>query len=102
MATINIRYEDPDRGDVNEISREFYRSELSTRFEEASPRLQLDAVVAEYAEVLRKSYWAQDSSLKEVQAQAQRVSTLLPNDPDVAEFVDLVTRAESIAAADSP
>ena len=100
MATINIRYEDPNGGDVREISREFYRSNLSSRFEEASPRLQLDAVVAEYAEVLRGSYWAQDSSLEEVRSQAQRVGTLLPDDPDVAEFVDLVMRAESIAAKD--
>ena len=51
-----------------------------------------------YAEVLRESYWAQDSSLEEVRTLAQRVRTLLPDDPDVAEFVDLVTRAEAIAA----
>ena len=102
MATVYVRYEDADTGKVREIGGEFFRSELSAKLEDASPRFQLDAAIAEYAEVLRESYWAQDSSLEEVRILAQRVSTLLPDDPDVAEFVDLVTRAELIAAANSP
>ena len=99
VATVHIRYVDPDRGHVNEASREFMRNELSTPLEEASPRLQLDAVVAEYAEVLRNSYWAQGSTFAEVRTVAERVRALLPNDPDVDELVDLVSRAEAIAAA---
>ena len=72
------------------------------RIEDALPRFQLDVAVAEYAEVLRGSYWAQDSSLEDVLTLSQRVGALLPNDHDVAEFVDLVTRAELIDAKDSP
>ena len=37
------------------------------------------------------SYWARGSSLEEVMVLAQRVNTLLPDDPDVTEFADLVT-----------
>ena len=81
---------------MQEISREFDRSELTTVFEEASPRFQLDAAVAEYAEILRESYWAQDSSLEQVKVLAQRVKGLLAGDPDVAEFAGLVARAERI------
>ena len=54
---------------------------------------QFDAVVAEYAEILRESYWAQDGNLEEVRNAARRVSALLPDDPDVAEFVQLAERA---------
>ena len=61
-----------------------------------SPRFQLAGVVAEYAEVLRESYWAQDSSLAEVAAEASRVLRLLPQDPDVVEFAALTARAERI------
>ena len=102
LATVNIRYEDPETGDVREISREIRRSELSGALEEASPRFQLNAVVAEYAEILRESYWAQDSSLTEVRVLAERVSALLPEDPDVAEFVRLVAQADAITAREGP
>ena len=100
VATVYIRYEDSDTGEVTEISRGFDSSEFSREFEEASPRFQLDAAVAEYAEILRESYWAQGSSLEEVQALAQRVSTMLPDDPDVTEFVQLVALAVEVAAGE--
>ena len=99
IATVYIRYQDPESGDVQEISREFHRKELTTVFEEASPRFQLDAVVAEYAEILRESYWAQDSNLEQVIAVAQRVKNLLSGDQDVEEFTGLGAQAGRIAAS---
>jgi Ca-activated chloride channel family protein len=98
VATVRIRYEDPDTGEVPEISHDFDSGEFRPEFEEASSRFQMDAAVAEYAEVLRESYWAQDSSLENVLAMAERVNALLPDDEDVAEFVGLVARAAEIAA----
>ena len=97
IATLNIRYEDPGSGDVKEVSREFHRKELKTDFEEASPRFQLNAAVAEYAEILRESYWAQDGSLQQEGEMARRIKGLLDGDQDVEEFADLVTQAERIA-----
>ena len=32
LATVHLRYEDPDSGDVTEISREFHTGELGTAF----------------------------------------------------------------------
>ena len=93
IGTVQVRYEDPDTFEVTETSREFQRSELASEFRQASARFQLAAVVAEYAEILRDSYWAQDGSLEHVVPEARRVRELLPEDVDVAEFVDLVTRA---------
>ena len=101
VATAYIRFEDPKSGLVSEINREFHRNELSAAIEEASPRFQLDVAVAEYAEILRESYWAQESTLHEVSVLAQQVSELLPDDPDVAEFADLVARAEAIGGRDA-
>lgn len=100
VATVQVRYQDPDTGEVTEISREFERSDFSTTFEEASPRFQLDAAVAEYAEILRESYWAQDSSLEDVRTLARQVSALLPDDPDVTEFANLVTQAARISSGE--
>ncbi len=96
LGTVFMRYEDPDTGEVSEISREFDRSELAVGFSEASARFQLSAVVAEYAEILRESYWAQDGSLESVASEADRVRSLLSSDDDVAEFANLAARAEGI------
>ena len=96
LGTVFLRYEDPDTGEVSEIDREFQRSELAPEFGESSPRLQMSAVVAEYAEILRESYWAEGSSLERVLAEAIRVQRLLAEDEDVAEFASLVSRAEGI------
>jgi Ca-activated chloride channel family protein len=98
LATVMLRYEDPDTGEVSELSREFQRSELAAGFEEASPRFQMAAVVAEYAELLRGSYWAQDGSLSAVVPEAMRVRDLLAEDISVAEFADLSARTEKVWA----
>ncbi|MDE0120989.1 MAG: von Willebrand factor type A domain-containing protein [bacterium] len=99
LGTVYLRYEDSDTGEVHEIDRSFLRSELVADFEETSSSFQLAAVVAEYAEVLRQSYWAQDGSLSDVAAEAVRVLRLAPDDADVAEFAVLTAWAEEIAAA---
>lgn len=99
LGTIYIRYEDPDSGEVHEIDRSFLRSELAADFEETSPSFQLAAVVAEYAEILRHSYWAQESSLSDVADEASRLSGMMPDDAYVAEFAGLTSRAEELATA---
>ena len=98
LGTVYLRYEDPDSGEVSEIELSFQRSELVTDFEAASSSFQLAAVVAEYAEVLRQSYWAQEGRLSEVAAEAVRVLRMAPEDASVAEFAVLTRWAEQIAA----
>jgi len=97
-VTVHVSYVDPDTGDEVDISREFNRADFGLTFEETTPYFQLDATVAEYAEILRRSYWAQGSSLEQVGVMAERVSTLLPGDPDAAEFAGLVARASRLSA----
>ena len=97
VAAVHMRWADPDSGEVSEISRNFRLNDMSSEFEDAAPRFQLSAVVAEYAELLRESYWARDGSLEAVAAEAARVSRLLPNDGAVAEFAGLTVRAARLA-----
>ena len=97
IATVHTKYQDPATNAEREIMRGFNSSDLGLTFEQTTPYFQRDAAVAEYAEVLRESHWAQESGLEHVQALAQRVSASLPNDPAVTEFADLVARAEQVA-----
>jgi len=94
--TVVVRYENPETKQVNEIKQGLARSQFASRFEATSSHFQLAAAVAEYAEILRQSYWANGSSLQSVQELAQRVKQALPNDADVAEFAQLVSRASQI------
>jgi Ca-activated chloride channel family protein len=94
--TVYVRYENPETKQVNEIKQGFARSQFAGHFEATSPRFQLAAAVAEYAEILRQSYWAKGDNLENVQGLAQRVKQALPNDADVAEFAQLVSRASQL------
>ena len=92
LGTVFVRYEDPDSGEVVELNRTLRSDDLFAGFEEAPFRFQLAAIVAEYAEILRESYWALDGSLDAVVSHARRVQGLLPREADVAEFADLTQR----------
>ncbi len=96
--TVYVRYQDPEGGQVHEIKQGYGRSQFANAFEAASASFQLAAAVAEYAEILRESYWAKDSSMENVQGMAQRAKEAMPGDADVAEFAQLVSRAVQIAA----
>ena len=96
VGTVFVRYQEPDSSRVVEVSHTLQRTELLSRFDDASPRFQLATVVAEYAEILRESYWAQDGTLAQVVAEARRVQGLLPGESDVAEFANLADRTLSI------
>jgi Ca-activated chloride channel family protein len=98
--TAYVRYENPDTGETFEQNRSISWGEFARSFEEASPHFQLAAVVAEYAEVLRHSYWAKDSSLEDVLVQARRVAAYFPEDEDVIEFLQLVEKAVMLSDKD--
>ena len=75
LATVFIRHEDPDTRQVAEISEDIFAAELAAAFEEASPEFQLAAAIAEFAEILRDSFWAQEGSLETVH---QVIEEILP------------------------
>ena len=93
LSTVYMRYEDANLDEVEEISRQFLTGDLAFSFEEASNRFQLAAVVAEFAEVLRGSYWAREGTLDAVADEARRLQQLMPGASDVAEFAGLAAQA---------
>ena len=97
VAKVHVRYEHPDSRRIFEVDRNFNISDLNEHFESASPRFQLAATVAQYAEVLRRSYWAQHTTLNDVRYHADRVGGILHDDPEVTEFARLVNIAAGIA-----
>ena len=100
MATVFIRHEDPDTHRVSETNAEIFTTELNDTFEAASPEFQLAATVAEFAEILRESFWAQEGSLAAVSQSLEGIAPQMPNE-QVDEFMTLVSRANRFKAQDS-
>ena len=76
LATVSIRHEDSDTGHVTEVNESIATDALKGTFEEATPTFQLAASIAEFAEILRGSFWAQEGSLKTVH---QTLEGILPH-----------------------
>lgn len=93
IATVFLRWEDPDSNAVTEVSEDLYADELVREFEDADLYFQRAVIVAEYAEILKQSYWAEESSLDAVYREALRLYEWMPRERDMEEFVDLVETA---------
>ncbi len=96
IATVQLRWEDPQSHQVTEINGNFNTWDMALRFEDASPHYQLAVTVAQYAELLRHSPWAEGASFYDLLNHAARLTEALSGDPDVAEFAALVSRAAQI------
>ncbi len=95
IATVFLRWKHPGDRHAMEISQDFFSKQVGSSFKNADPHFQWDVVVAEYAEMLRDSYWIQEESLGNVIHQAERVSSQLLEDEYVDEFMDLLHRASA-------
>src|SRR5258705_8821018 len=89
-ATVYMRWEDPDTHQIVEISQDFSANQFTYDFKETDPYFQRAVVVAEYAEILKDSYWAGESSLDHVYKESQRISEYLYRDDYMNESVDLI------------
>ena len=92
LATVSIRYADPDNHRVSEVSEDISVSQLHESFDAAPATFRLAAGVAEFAEILRESYWAKDGSLDLVR---QVVKDAFPeaDSEQVVELMYLVNKA---------
>ena len=80
LAKVAIRYEDPDTQEVTEVSQKFRVEDLKAKFEDTSPGLQFAATVAQFAEILRESFWVKEGCLKTV---SKTLKDILQQHPEV-------------------
>lgn len=92
VATVSIRYEDENTGEIREIAREIFMDEIDRRFETADPEFRFIASVAEFAEVLRGSFWSRDTRLEDVLDTADEALRFMDHGPEEDEFLTLVQR----------
>jgi Ca-activated chloride channel family protein len=96
VATTHVRYKHADTRAVTEFKSSIAVRDLREGLADASKEFRLAATVAEFAEILRKSYWAKGATLDRVLHNAQQLSREFKDDSDVIEFVDLVSKAKRL------
>ncbi|TET35387.1 MAG: DUF3520 domain-containing protein [Planctomycetota bacterium] len=93
VATVYVRYKNPDCMNIRELKRSFSLNEIKTRFAQASTDFRLAAAAAEFAEILRESFWAKDAKLAPVLRLAEWINRETNGRKDVRDFVQLVRKA---------
>ena len=97
IATVSVRYTDPDSGLAREIGEDLPAGQVRGRFEEAPRSLRLAACAAQFAEILRRSRYGSRTSLAEVLAEAKRCRAPFQGRGDMAELVGLIDKARRLA-----
>jgi Ca-activated chloride channel family protein len=90
---VRLRYEDPDTRAVTELSKALKAADFQSDFNRTSPRFQLTAAAAQFAEILRGNEWATGYKMHDVLNVMYNVRNQLPFDNDVQEFTGLVEQA---------
>ena len=96
VATVSLRWEDPETGEPTETSRAIEVWQRGSSFESASARFQLDVVVAAFADLLGEGGWAQNLAWSELELQANRMVEGIADDPDVLELADMIEEASDL------
>ena len=96
LAEVRVRWTDPDDGRTRELSDDVRAADLSSTFERADPHFRFDAIVAETAEVLRDSRFADHLDLEDVWRVADGAADGLPASDQVHGFLDLLDRARRL------
>ncbi|MEJ2486219.1 MAG: von Willebrand factor type A domain-containing protein [Anaerolineales bacterium] len=92
IATVQLRWKNPDTYRVEEISKTIDTRDLEDSFRRADPYFKLDVLVAEFGEILRNSYWADGTSIQDVLEYAKDLPDTLERG-EVYEFIDLLEQA---------
>lgn len=89
VATVYLRWQDPQTRAVQEINGVFTTDNLARSFDAAPLHYQLAVTVSQWAELLRQSYWADGLSMNDMRIRVQRLAGQM-DEAAVSELAQLV------------
>lgn len=100
VGVVRLRWEAPEHdtahaGKVTEIERPIDAAQF-TRNREGSPHRRAQVLAAEFAEILRGSYWAKESRVSSLVPQADRLAAELPGEQAVQDLARMIRRAADL------
>ncbi len=96
LATVRLRYEQPWEQRFVELEQMAEVGHLYASVQSAVPDLVLDACVAEFAEILRWSYWAREGSFSAILDLLRTLPEEFRAKPEVVRFEEVVERASAL------
>ncbi len=96
LATVRLRYEQPWEQVFVELEQVAEVGHLYASVQSAVPDLVLDACVAEFAEILRWSYWAREGSFSAILDLLRTLPEEFRAKPEVVRFEEVVERAGAL------
>ncbi len=105
VGTVRVRYEAPAHdtaraGQVREIEQTLLRNQLAGDFASGTVWMRVQTVAAEFAEILRGSYWAKESRLADLVPVADGLAAEMPGDPLVRDLANMIRKAADLQADD--
>lgn len=96
LATTFVRYKHADTFRPSEFAVPFSIRQVTPHFRDTSPQFRQAALAAQFAEVLRESYWAQDQNIDALLAPANTLLQELDFQPQCSEFLRLMSQARPL------
>jgi Ca-activated chloride channel family protein len=93
IATVQLRWQDPNTYEVVEINGNVNTWNLSKDFYSTNVYFQRAVIAAQFAEILRQSPYAGRISLADLSEMADDLLRQMPRDKDTEELADLIGRA---------
>ena len=96
LATLRLRYRSKATDQIVETAMDLSRRNLSESWEGSATSVQLSSLAAEFAEILKGSYWAKDSDLDELYRRLRPLADELVRDEETQDLLYLVERARRL------
>lgn len=96
LATLRVRFRPPGSDVPVEIEKRLKILDLERSWDRASPGLKLATLVAEYAEILKGSYWAKEGDMAEVLRRAQERALEFEGNERISDWIELVEAAAEL------
>jgi len=94
IAVVRVRYRNLESREMAETEQRVTVASVDREFANANPRFRFTACVAEFAEILKECYWAQEGDLTDViEVASAAVSDMDGTVSDEKEFLELVEKA---------
>ncbi|MEM7051637.1 MAG: von Willebrand factor type A domain-containing protein [Acidobacteriota bacterium] len=93
LGTVRLRYRPVGDSEFVEQELPIRRRDLVRRWSQLAPDARLAAITAEFAEILRRSFWARGSSLDDLLLEAEALSPHFAGNQSYDDLVGLIRRA---------
>lgn len=96
ICTATMRWKHDEKQEFIELNQEIFVKDIALSWEEAPTSLRLAANVAEFAELMKKSYWAKKGSYDELLKDTKSLINET-DDTSVLELATLITKARDLS-----